>query len=213
MQSPGRRSRRKAKLLEGRTARQGEGKRLRSAASCAVPSDTELCSVAGTRASVYEAQLRAQSRATPSYARWLERGQAFTKRSFVRSPERRRATFGGRPPPKLLRSFDSPRGGVIESAATCFTPPSGGVIESAATCFTPPSGGVRFAERIWWGWGLRHSRAPPSYAQRLDCISGIRRTPRQRTPIILAIPSHSHIIPALLKQHTHQQVRVCSSAG
>ena len=30
------------------------------------------------------------------------------------------------PPPKLLRSFDSPRGGVIQSAATCFTPPSRG---------------------------------------------------------------------------------------
>ena len=38
------------------------------------------------------------------------------KRSFERSPERRRVVLVGRPPPKPLRGFDSPGGGVIQSA-------------------------------------------------------------------------------------------------
>ena len=123
-----------------------EGKRLRSEASCAVPSDTELCSVAGTRASVYEAKLRAQSRATPSYARWLERGQAFTKRSFVRSPERHRAMLGGWNEGKRLRS-----------EASCAVPSDTELCSVAGTRASVYEAKLR-----------AQSRATPSYARWLE---------------------------------------------
>ena len=60
--------------------------------------------------------------------------------------------LGAAPPPKLLRSFDSPRRGSDPKCSRIpYSPFRGGqvrgAIESAVRCFTPPSGGVRFAER------------------------------------------------------------------
>ena len=63
------------------------------------------------------------------------------KRSFERSPERRRVVLVGRPPPKPLRGFDSPGGGVIQSAILCRISQSGGVMQSAILCCISPSGG------------------------------------------------------------------------
>ena len=154
----------------------GEGKRLRSEASCVVPSGAELCSATGTRASDYEAKLRAQSRAAPSCARRLERGQAITKRSFVRSRNDAELRLAAGPHQNCCAVLTPPKGGVIQSTAPDFTPPSRGVNQSTAPditppsrgvnqstalYFTPPSGGVRFAERIWWGWGLQLLRTIP----------------------------------------------------
>ena len=75
-------------------------------------------------ASVYEAKLRAQpERRQAVPGGWMEASVYEAK--LRAQPERRRVTLGRWPPPKLLRSFDSPGGGVNQSLAPYLTPPEG----------------------------------------------------------------------------------------
>ena len=155
---PGRRSRQEAQLLEGRGQAFTKRSFVRSPERHRAALGGWTNGSTRARASVYEAKLRAQPRATPSCARWLECRDWDCSQSMKSRQGRQARLISMRSPTESDQGrhgtpmiCGAERVGVPDLLCAVLTPPKGGVIQSAAPYITPPSGGVRIAERIWWG--------------------------------------------------------------